>query len=158
MVGCQKESLPSDTNLTVKEYIEQLRSSTYDADTLPAFTYLDIPELLKYRDEIQIIHSFPENLLSSYLQPECRLGMYVLWTIESIRAVSVNSRFMLGRFPSLNPVLTYRVQEEFNIVDTDESHRIVAKAYYDWWESHKGVSFDEFKNTDPLLSTAYRWH
>ena len=145
-------------NPNVEKYIELLKSNQYDSINLPAFTYQDIPALLKYRNEAQIITNFPHNPISSFWGSECKLGMYVLWTIESIRAVAINSKYLIMRFPSQNPILALRDSDELNLVYTDESHQIAAKAYYNWWENNKHKSFNEFKNIDPLKSTNYRWH
>lgn len=40
----------------------------------------------------------------------------------------------------------------------NQSHEIVAKAYYDWWENNYQKGFDTFKNIDPLVGTDYKWH
>ncbi len=125
---------------------------------LPEFTYQDIPALIKYRNETQIITNFPHNGISSLYEPECTLGMYVLWTIESIRAVAINSEYLIMRFPSQNPILALRDADELSLVYSIESHQIAAKAYFDWWENNKQKNFNKFKNIDPLKFTKYRWH
>ncbi len=145
-------------NLNVENYIELLKSNSFDSITLPAFTSNDIPALLKYRNENQIISNFPHNPFSSLYGPECKLGMYVLWTIESIRAVSINSEYLIMRFPSQNPVLALRNSDRLELVFDDTSHAISAKAYFDWWNDNSMKDFDEFKNIDPLDSTDYKWH
>lgn len=160
LISCNKndtEEYP-DPNPNVEKYIELLKSNQYDSLNLPAFTYLDIPALLKYRNETQIITNFPHNGISSLYAPDCTLGMYVLWTIESIRAVAINSEYLIMRFPSQNPILALRAVDELSLVYTNESHQIAAKAYFDWWQNNKQKNFDKFKNIDPLISTDYRWH
>src|ERR1035437_7870313 len=87
------------SSLRVDRYIELLKASQYDSINLPAFTYLNIPALLVYRNETQLITNFPRNGISSMLVPDCKLGMYVLWTIESIRAVAIQSDRLILRFP-----------------------------------------------------------
>lgn len=77
-------------NLSVEKYVELLETGKYDTIGLPSFTYKDIPGLLKYRNNKQIIIDFPVNPFSSFAGYECKLGVYVLWTIESIRAVAIN--------------------------------------------------------------------
>jgi hypothetical protein len=145
-------------NLDVETYIELLKSNKYNSLNLPAFAHKDIPELLQYRNENQIITDFPQNSVSSLLRPECKLGMYVLWTVESIRAVSINSEFLIMRFPSQNPILALRDSIELELVSDTVSHTIAADAYYDWWENNKNKDFEDFKNIDPLENTDYRWH
>lgn len=91
------------SNVTVDKYVELLKANQYDSINLPAFTYNDIPTLLKYRNDTQVITNFPHNGISSLYAPNCTLGMYVLWTIESIRAVSINSKYLIMRFRLKTP-------------------------------------------------------
>lgn len=84
--------------------------------------------------------------------------MYVLWTIESIRAVSINSQYLIKRFPSQNPILALRDSDELELVSDNTSHRIAAKSYYDWWNDNTHRDFNDFKNIDPLKDTDYKWH
>jgi len=158
IVSCDKKDNKDSKNLDVKTYIELLKSNQYDSLNLPSFTYKDIPALLQYRNETQIITNFPNNPISSLYGPECKLGMYVLWSIESIRVVSINSEYLIMRFPSQNPLLTLRNSVELSLVSDNVSHSIAAKAYYDWWETNKNKNFDDFKNIDPLADTDYKWH
>ena len=158
VTSCDKNRIDETKNPDVETFIELLKSSRYDSLSLPAFTYRDIAALLQYRNEDQVITNFPHNPVSSYWQSECQLGIYVLWTIESIRAASINSEFLIMGFPSQNPILARRDANELSLVFDDEYHAIAADAYYDWWESHKNKDFDNFKNIDPLAKTDYRWH
>jgi len=155
MTSCEKNDSGNDD---VDNYIELLKSGQYDAYELPDFNHTDIPALLQYRNEHQMITNFPHNPISSLYVPDCKLGIYVLWTIESIRAVAIDSEYLIGRFPSLNPILAQRDAEELEIVNADRSHEIVARAYDDWWENNRGKDFDDFKNIDPLIDTEYSWH
>ena len=156
--GCGKNDLEEPGNMAVEMYIGQLKNSQYLAPNLPEFTYLDIPALLKYREETQIITGFPHNGISSLYSPECTLGMYVLWTIESIRAVAIDSELLIARFPSQNPILALRNAVELQLVDDSQSRKTASKAYFDWWEDNKIKDFDDFKHIDPLAKTDYRWH
>jgi hypothetical protein len=158
IISCEKSDSEVKTNLSVERYIELLKANQYDSLNLPDFTFQDIPALLEYRNETQIITNFPHNGISSLYAPDCTLGMYVLWTIESIRAVAINSEYLIMRFPSQNPILALRVADELNLVYSNESHQIASKAYFDWWENNKQNDFNEFKNIDPLKTTDYRWH
>jgi hypothetical protein len=159
LLSCNKDELKEIEDVNVERYVELLKTNQYDYFIeLPAFTYVDIPALLKYRNDTLIITNFPHNSISSLWGPDCKLGMYVLWTIESIRAVATDSEFLIGRFPSQNPILALRNAEELQLVFDDESHEVAAKAYFNWWEENKDKKFDEFKNIDPLLNTPYKWH
>ena len=155
--GCDKNESEDLNNLDVDSYIELLKEGKYDSFELPEFTYKDIPALLEYRNEIQIIKDFPINGISSLWLPECKLGTYVLWTIESIRAVAIDSEYLIGRFPSQNPIVQKR-EDPFEIEDGKKVHEIISKSYYDWWENNKRKEFNEFKQIDPLINTEYRWH
>ena len=155
--SCHKDNDEEIKNVNVDQYIELLKSGNYDSIDLPAFTYQDIPALLTYRNETQKIANFPRNGISSYYQKDCTLGMYVLWTIESIRAVATNSKYLIGRFPSQNPIILKK--EEWSIFEYKfEIHEVASQAYFDWWNKNKYKQFDSFKNIDPLLNTDYVWH
>lgn len=151
-IGCAKQV----DNPAVEEYINQLKSNTYTSAELPAFQPSDIPALLKYRNETTMITNFPVNGISSYMEPECRLGMYVLWTIESIRAVEIKSKNLIGRFPSQNPILALKTSKEMKLVNDDDSQIESAKAYYYWWRAT--YIFTNKMETDPLQDTDYKWH
>lgn len=158
LFSCNKKDTEKINNLDVETYIELLKSNQYDSINLPPFTSLDIPALLQYRNENQTITIFPHNPISSLHGPDCKLGMYVLWTIESIRAVSINSKYLIMRFPSQNPILALREADGFKLVSDNVSHTIAAKAYYDWWNNNKDKDFEDFKHIDPLETTDYKWH
>jgi hypothetical protein len=143
---------------SVENYIQQLKSNQFQADHLPLFTDQDIPALLAYRDDKQLITNFPRTTPSSYYQRECTVGMFVLWTVESIRAVAINSDRLIGRFPSQNPILAIRNSNQLTLVADDRSHSIAANAYYDWWLNIPSNGFAIMKTVDPLAKTDYRWH
>ena len=156
-ISCHKVNDEEIKNVNVDQYIELLKTGKYDSADLPAFTYLDIPALLAYRNETQKIMNFPRNWISSMWGPDCKLGVYVLWTIESIRAVAIKSKYLIGRFPSQNPIL--QKKEDWSYLEYDsEAYEIAAQAYFDWWENNNRKEFDEFKNIDPLINTVYKWH
>src|SRR5690554_1529106 len=108
LTGCDKNDDERTINPNVETYIKLLKSGQYDSSKLPSFTYRDIPTLLQYRNDTHIITDFPRNPISSFYGPECRLGVYALWTIEAIRAESTNSDYLISRFPSQNPVLALK--------------------------------------------------
>lgn len=155
--SCDKNDSDIAKNKSVEQFIKSLKLGEYESSFLPDFTYKDIPALLQYRNEKFIIAKFPKNPISSLAMPECNLGMFVLWTIESIRVVSIDSTNLVMNFPSQNPILGLRLSDELQIVMDELSHNIAAKAYYDWWENNKMKEFDEFNIIDPLHETDYRW-
>lgn len=152
VTGCEKLT----DNPEVDAYINQLKSGTYDSYEMPAFSTADITALLKYRDETTMITGFPRNPISSFYQQKCKLGMVVLWTIESVRAVESGNEHLIGRFPSQNPVLALRDAPELQMVFDDQSQREAARAYYAWWNSF--FPFQDKCKIDPLKNTKYRWH
>ncbi|MRS01885.1 DUF4943 domain-containing protein [bacterium] len=150
--GCERDSDSPE----VETFINQLISGQYESYELPDFSTEDIPSLLKYRNETTLITDFPRNPISSFWQPECKLGMMVLWTIESIRAEENGTANLIGRFPSQNPILALRDAPELHMVFSDQCQIEAARAYNDWWNS-----FHPFKDKikiDPLAKTDYRWH
>lgn len=155
-ISCKDHST-LQTAESVETYIALLRSNQYDSIMLPAFTPQDIPALLAYRNDTQVISEFPQNPISSLHMTQCTVGMYALWTIESIRQVSLNKALIL-RFPSQNPILRLRHSDELVMVADNTTQMIAANAYYEWWKSNEHNDFNSFKNIDPLLTTNYTWH
>jgi hypothetical protein len=151
MTSCEKIALE---NLTVKKYISLLKSGDYDYIELPPFDSKDIPELLKYIDDNQLITNFPINPTSSFIGPDCKLGDYALWTIESIRVCSIVADAHPFRFASGNPILMFK-NSGSGTFDSDIAHQAAVKAYQDWWDSNS--NFQQIKNINPLDNTAYKW-
>ena len=160
VTGCEKKDQDQDGTVDVRKYIELLRSDQYILNRLPAFSSLDIPSLLEYRNDDHIVTRFPHNPISSfiYVNPEYKLGVLVLWTVESIRVASVKST-EASRFPSLNPFIAYRNKPSEWILDYNhQAYDTISQAYLDWWKNHKDKNFIEMKSIDPLADTNYAWH
>lgn len=154
---CNKNDSEDLSNVAVEKYIKLLKEGKYSSRELPNFSYKDISALIEYRNETQIITDFPHNGISSLWVSECSLGMYVLWTIESVRAVAIDSEYLIGRFPSQNPIVKQRA-EPFNVKLGVEIQEIISSAYYRWWKENENKNFNDFKNIDPLSDTEYKWH
>jgi hypothetical protein len=152
LIGCEKQKDKMD----VDTYTSQLKSGTYESFELPAFESYLIPVLLEYATDTTIITNFPRNGISSLWAPECTLGMYVLWTVESIRAVEIKTPKLIGRFPSQNPILALRNSTELKLVTDKSSQAEAAKAYHDWW--YTNIWQDVTLTIDPLGNTKYKWH
>lgn len=148
-IGCEKQN-----SQEVENYIMLLKSNQYDSYYLPELEVSDIPTLLKYVNSTTTITNFPRNV-SSYMQRECSLGMFVLWTIESIRAVEIESDRLINRFPSQNPFLAFK-QPPHDWVFDNSSQSIAAKAYKEWWNTNH--LFKDKMKIDPLESTPFNWH
>jgi hypothetical protein len=151
-VDCEWNSYFDTDNPAVHKYIELLRANKYDSLYLPRLSVDDIPALLKYRNESLVITKFPRNPISSYYNSGCRLGVYVLWSIESIRSTAVKSPLLILGFPSQNPMLVRRNVQGLEIADEADAQEIAAKAYYDWWYSSGNPV------VDPLEKTKFMWH
>lgn len=155
LVGCGDQT--ESPSMSVDRYVQLLAAGNYKHGELPDFSSNDISELLSYRNDTRVISGFPVNLISSAYTPEVTLGMYVLWTIESIRARSIGSKFLVGTFPSQNPILELRAT--FQVVEqSNDLQQEIADAYFDWWEQNKKKNFREFHEVDPLENTDYKWH
>ncbi|MCJ7447198.1 MAG: DUF4943 domain-containing protein [Bacteroidales bacterium] len=150
--GCKKMDYD---NPEVENYISLLKNGKYNSYELPEFNRSDISALLIYRNDTTIIYKFPVNPISSYAMMKCKLGIVVLWTVESIRAVEIDSENLIGRFPSQDPLLALRDNPSVWVFD-EESHLSAAKAYYNWWKSNP--IFTNKMKIDPLNDTKYIWH
>ena len=144
----------------VDEYIQQLKSGSYPRRNLPEFKTSQIPELMEFRNEAQLIRNFPVNPLSSYYLAECRLGIYVLWTIEYIRKRKTGIADALDPWPSLSPVLTPEKDFDRNRpgdLSVASMHAVAATAYFSWWQNEEGKRTGEVMKTNPLKDTGLRW-
>ena len=131
LVRCDKEEAIDPENITVERYLNLLSADKYDEE-MPALSPSDIPALIEYRDDIRIITKYPRNPISSFYNPEIKLGIFVLWTIESIRAVEIESEYLVMRYPSLNP---FFVTRNGGLLEPKDAiaHKTAADAYYNWW-------------------------
>ncbi|OFY39148.1 MAG: hypothetical protein A2X18_03775 [Bacteroidetes bacterium GWF2_40_14] len=156
--SCEKNAIEETDGANVERFIGLLKSNSFDSLYLPAFSVNDIPALLEYRNETQVISDFPTNFISSFYLNECALGVYVLWTIESVRAKAIDSKYLFVGFPSQNPVLSLRSATELRMVFDRNAHEAVARAYYNWWQNNRSKGVRRLMEIDPLANTAYQWH
>ena len=151
--ACQKQE---NYDLEVEVYINQLKTNEYDSYELPDFNSKHISKLLDFGNDTILITNFPLSGVSSTGMSECKLGMYVLWNIESIRrTISNNSKNLVARFPSQLPVIWLRDNPGGPIYD-EIIHLEAVKIYYDWW--HAKHIFKNKMEIDPLENTNYMWH
>jgi hypothetical protein len=118
---------------------------------VPHFTEEDIPELLKYAEDLTIIPSFPS--VYNMNNGKIRLGECMLWVIESIRQ---------GTPPSLGCKMVLANAENYEAIYflTDEEVLDAAACYRSWWEERQypktrwtiDPCYDE-----PLCGSGYRW-
>lgn len=155
--SCNKSVDIVSGNAEVKAFVVALKDGNYDSLNLPAFNEDHIPALLGFRHERSLINEFPRNPISSFYQQDVALGVYILWTIESIRIQTDGDQLIL-RFPSQNPLLVTREITDFDPITDETSQRIIANAYQQWWEENQNQNFAITRQIDPLINTPYRWH
>lgn len=97
---------------------------------VPHFTEEDIPELLKYAEDLTIIPSFPSVYNTN--NGKIRLGECMLWVIESIRQ---------GTAPSLGCRMVLANAENYEAIYflTDDEVLNAAACYRRWWEGRKSA-------------------
>jgi len=137
----------------VDMFIDVLKEDSTENLESPKFTVDDISELLDYRNDELIISKFPRNPLSSLYMEDVEVGMFVLWTIESLR-MEANDDPNFYLFASLNPrvirVSTSKLLDQNNILP------IVAEAYFEWWNS--SLTTEEKLEMYPLEGTDLNWN
>lgn len=150
LVSCKKQN----TDLSkVETFIEMLKANKSDRFEPNDFISDDISELLNYINEQERISNFPRNPLSSFYVEEVPLGLYVLWTIESIRLDEIDDpEFFL--FASLNP----RIARSNTAAEIDQNAILpnVAAAYDEWWNSK--LSLEEKLEINPLAELDLIWN
>ncbi|KAA6351820.1 hypothetical protein EZS27_000769 [termite gut metagenome] len=156
--SCSESTLDYN-NPDVKLFVKQLKAGTYDTTNnfglveVPLFTRKDIPELLKYSDDLTEIPSFPLPSISSYFGGKARLGECILWIVESIR---------LGRYASLGCKLVYVEADNYEGIYflTNEEVHDASTHYNNWWKKVENVpeylSIDPY-TFDPLEGSNYCW-
>lgn len=160
-LSCNKNETEEINNPEVENYIELLKANQYESGDLPEFASEDIPALLVYINDNSKVNKFPHSPLSSFAPPyppDYRLGVLVLWTIESIRAVSCNNAHF-HRLPSQHPFIQTKSEPiEWFTDHDDEAYETIRQAYSNWWNENKQKKFSNFCNIDPLINTDYSWH
>lgn len=133
LTGCTSEEMDYN-NPDVALFVKQLKSGTYKMKNekgvveVPHFTEEDIPELLKYAEDLTIIPSFPS--VYNMNNGKIRLGECMLWVIESIRQ---------GTPPSLGCKMVLANAENYEAIYflTDEEVLDAAACYRSWWEERQ---------------------
>jgi hypothetical protein len=160
LISCDKDDTKETSNLDVETYIEMLKANQYESSKLPEFSSNEIPALLKYVNDNSVVNKFPNNPVSSYAEvnPEYRLGVLVLWTIESIRVAACKDKNYLG-FPSQNPFVQSKSEPaEWITKHDDDIYLNVKDAYLNWWNINEAKDFSAFCNINPLKDADYQWH
>lgn len=154
--GCSSEELDYN-NPDVELFVKQLKAGTYNMKNekgvveIPHFNEKDIPELLKYTEDLTLIPSFPTVYITS--SGKIRLGECMLWVIESLR---------LGFPASFGGKMVQVNAENYEAIYflSDDEVLDAAACYRRWWEGRKfprtswtiDPCYDE-----PLCGSGYRW-
>ena len=130
LVGCSSEEMDYE-NPDVTVFVKQLKAGTYNMKNekgvveVPHFTEEDIPELLKYAEDLTIIPSFPSVYNTN--NGKIRLGECMLWVIESIRqgtAPSLGCRMVLANAENYEAIYFLTDDE---VLDAATTSRFVAQ-------------------------------
>ena len=109
-------------NPDVALFVKQLKSGTYKMKNdkgvveVPHFTEEDIPELLKYAEDLTIIPSFPS--VYNMNNGKIRLGECMLWVIESIRQgtpPSLGCKMVLANAENYEAIYFLTDEEVFSV-------------------------------------------
>jgi len=141
-------------NMSVLQYMKQLENGTYESYELPLLDKNDIPTLIEYVQNKQIIAKHPTNPISSFICDSVSLGVIAMWTIESIRLTEINNnKSDIYRYPSLNPRL---VDTTYTITNKMELQYIASTCYGNWWNKSYKSELSKL-NDNPLKNTSIRW-
>lgn len=156
--SCSEELDYNDPDVTL--FVKELKAGTYDLTNangvieVPKFTREDIPELLKYADDLTIIPSFPLPPVSSYLGSKVRLGECLLWVVESVRTgqpASLGCKMVKADAPNYEGIYFLTDQEVHEAVDR----------YRHWWTHNAQHPMTVWSvipcYDDPLCGSDFRW-
>jgi hypothetical protein len=133
-------------NLSAKEYVSVLQADKYPRyNLIPKFDKSDIDYLLRYASDSQVINNYPIPAFSSAFHGPQKLGMIIMYTVESIRLQRENG-------VSVHPYVR----------DTTSPQRTVAVSelatyYINWWNENKTKTAEELKNISPLAGSTLIW-
>lgn len=135
-----------------------LRTNSYNSK-FPYLIWDDIPYLLENANDTTILTKFPHNVLSSYSQDSCYLGVISMWLIESIRITeSTGTIGYFGNLPSLNPILKYQSRTEFrHEINNQKEMKQAYDLYMQWWEEVKNMDSKEACKIAPLEHSELEW-
>ena len=138
----------------VENFVETLKENKAEGFEAPDFNVDHISELLNFRNEQMIISNFPRNPVSSFYLEEVAIGIYILWTIESIRMEAINDPdFHL--YASLNPKIV-QLNTGGEMIDQSNILPVAAEAYFEWWNSN--LSIEEKLQISPLENLDLIWN
>ncbi|MBS0031846.1 DUF4943 family protein [Chitinophaga sp. 22321] len=143
--ACQENKALQDKDDAAK-YVSLLTANKYPKyDILPKLEKKDIGVLLKQAGNNDIIENYPIPALSAAAYGPQKVGMIILYTVESIRQqrpVGVSNR----------PFITDTTAPQRKVELAE-----VAGLYTSWWDQHKDKTAAELKNISPLEGTPFKW-
>ncbi len=157
IAGCSKNNIDKTADKEARDYVAQLLSGQVTATSLPDLKKEAIPTLLMYSKDTTVITKFPVNPISSYIPHQNKVGLVVLWTVESIRQFSDKNVHAFAKFPSQNALLGMKDPANGGFISDYQAQLAVANAYIEWWENNRNNNFELFRNISPMDQTIYRW-
>ncbi|MEG0647415.1 MAG: DUF4943 family protein, partial [Bacteroides sp.] len=133
LASCSEETLDYH-NPDIELFVKQLKAGKYNTKNekglveVPNFTEKDIPALLKYAENLDIISSFPSAYNGN--SGKIRLGECMLWIVESIRLgfpASLGCKMVHANAPNY---------EALYFLSNEEVLDVVAR-YRRWWEGRQ---------------------
>jgi len=149
--SCKK----NNDHYSVDEFMNKVKSESYNDIFLPDFEPKDISSLLTYRNNKKQLKKYPRNPTSSFICDSVTVGIIALWTIESIRISELNgdtSEF--NRFPSRNPMIKDTLK---NYLDIFYLQDCASTEYFIWWYNRDLNITDKLK-INPLKNSKLVWN
>lgn len=157
IAGCSKNNIDKNADKEARDYVAQLISGQFTATSIPDLKKESIPTLLMYSKDTTAITKFPVNPISSYRSHQNKLGLVVLWTVESIRQFAEKNVLSFTRYPSQNALLGMKDPVSGGFISDYQAQLAVANAYIEWWENNSNRNFKSFRDINPMDQTIYRW-
>lgn len=154
--SCNKEDI-NIYNPNVDLFVKQLKEGTYNERDgkgvmiIPHFTENDIPNLLRYADDLTVISYFPT--VYNGTSGNIRLGECILWIVESLRLGSPASQ-------GCNMVIDGAINYEAIYFLTDNQLKDAATRYRLWWNELtilRGRLAPTYNLPAPLYNSGYKW-
>lgn len=154
--NCSEETLDYN-NPDVGLFVKQLKAGSYHTKNdkgvveVPHFTEKDIPELLSYAENLDVIPAFPSVYNTN--SGKIRLGECILWVVEGIR---------LGFPASMGCKMVEANAGNYEAIYflSDAEVLDAAARYRRWWENRQyprtAWTIDPCYN-EPLCGSGYRW-
>jgi hypothetical protein len=144
MKTCDKKD--PHRNLSAKEYVAVLQANKYPKyDLIPKLDKTDIDYLLRYASDSQLIENYPIPAFSAAYYGPQKVGMIILYTVESIRLQKENGA---SSHPYVRDTLTPKRSVELSEL---------VPYYINWWQLHKNKTAEELKNISPLAGSTLKW-